>query len=58
MTDPQKQPDREVPILAIYREPSGQYVVEVNETGDGLEDAYAHLATTFARALARPETRP
>lgn len=46
------------PILAIYKEPSGQYVVESNaRDSEELDQAYAALACTFARALSRPETR-
>ena len=60
MTDSETKPtDREVPILAVFADRTGQYVVEVNaRDGDELDAAFAHLATAFARALARPENRP
>jgi hypothetical protein len=58
--DTPKNLEREIPILAIYRDGSAGYVVEVNAHGEALDAAYAHLATTFARAraLARPGSEP
>lgn len=51
--------EREILLLAVYREPSGQLLLESNaRTEDELSDAIAFMATAYARVLARPGSEP